>query len=108
MGKHVTAQSILVSKPDIYQQALRLHREGKLEQAEKIYRDILTSEPEHAGSLHFLGVILLHRKEIGQAILFLEQAITLAPKAAFEKAVARDPAYADAISNLGLIALQQD
>jgi prepilin-type N-terminal cleavage/methylation domain-containing protein len=37
--------------------ALGLHRAGRLDEAEVLYRQILAREPEHAESLHLLGVI---------------------------------------------------
>ena len=37
--------------------AVQLHASGQLELAERIYRQILASEPNHAEALHLLGVI---------------------------------------------------
>jgi len=38
-----------------YEQAVALHRGGQLEQAAALYRDVLATDPEHAGALHLLG-----------------------------------------------------
>jgi protein O-GlcNAc transferase len=40
-----------------FDNALLYHQTGRLAEAERLYREILTSEPEHAESLHFLGVL---------------------------------------------------
>jgi hypothetical protein len=40
------------------QTALLLHRDGKLEQAEVIYRRILDGDSEHAEALHLLGLLI--------------------------------------------------
>ena len=37
--------------------ALRYHQSGQLQAAEKIYRQILTDNPDHADALNLLGVI---------------------------------------------------
>ena len=39
------------------QQAVAAHREGKLNEAENIYRAILQSQPDHPDANHNLGVI---------------------------------------------------
>jgi protein O-GlcNAc transferase len=39
------------------EQAVGLHRAGRLNEAEDLYRQILAVDPNHAGSLHLLGVI---------------------------------------------------
>ncbi len=113
-----------------YRQALQFHREGHLGRAESLFRDILVTDPRHAGSLHFLGVIHLGRNEIDTAITLLEQALSLnatkpvfhnnygvalkqagrldEAEKAFERAISFHAAYADALSNRGLIALLQN
>ncbi len=42
---------------DAFAQALRLHRAGALAQAEALYRQILAARPDHAQTLHNLGVL---------------------------------------------------
>ena len=39
------------------QQGVTAHKEGKLEEAERLYRAILQSQPEHPEANHNLGVI---------------------------------------------------
>ena len=43
--------------PTSFDDALRLHQQGHLEEAEMAYQEILAAEPKHAGGLHLLGVI---------------------------------------------------
>ena len=38
-------------------EALALHRQGKLDEAEAIYHDVLAQHPNHSEILHFLGLI---------------------------------------------------
>lgn len=62
---------------EAYQIALRLHREGKPEIAEQIYRNILAAEPGHAQSWHLLGVAAIQRDEHSKAVEYIERAIAL-------------------------------
>jgi tetratricopeptide (TPR) repeat protein len=72
-----------------FDRALQLHREGRLAEAELLYRKVLAISPRHADSLHFLGVI---SHQVGREDL----AITL-----INRAIAENPGDAIAYSNLG-------
>jgi predicted TPR repeat methyltransferase len=71
--------------------AVGLQREGRLAEAEEIYREILRATPEQPDALHFLGVLCHQLGRNAEAITLLRQA------------VARAPDYADAYNNLGNI-----
>ncbi|HEX4552442.1 MAG TPA: tetratricopeptide repeat protein [Xanthobacteraceae bacterium] len=71
--------------------ALRLHQSGRLQDAEALYRKILSLDPSHVGSLHYLGV-LAH--QAGRS----EQAADL-----IARAIALNPAIPDCHYNLGLV-----
>jgi tetratricopeptide (TPR) repeat protein len=60
-----------------FQQALDFHRNGKLEDAEKIYREILAQHPQHPQAMHFLGVIALQVGRADAAIPLLENSVRL-------------------------------
>lgn len=57
-----------------------LHRAGQLEEAEKLYRNILVQQPTHVEALHLLGVLGGQRGETHAALLLLERAAQLAPQ----------------------------
>ncbi|MBX9693693.1 MAG: sulfotransferase family 2 domain-containing protein [Cyanobacteria bacterium] len=59
--------------------AVELHKNGKIEQAEEIYRQILNQEPKHADALHLLGLVHLERKELDQARKMILGAIETEP-----------------------------
>jgi len=46
-----------LSIPGLYADAVRHHSAGQLYEAERLYRNILSIDPNHADSLHLLGVI---------------------------------------------------
>ena len=59
--------------------AVKHHQEGRLHEAEKIYRDILRVEPRHSDSLHLLGVIAHQTGNHGIAIELIGHAIASRP-----------------------------
>lgn len=72
------------------EQALAAHRQGQLDTAAALYRDILTGNPSHFDSLHLLGVIEMQRGDAAQAVEFIGKAVQVNKK------------NAGAYSNLGL------
>ena len=110
--------------------ALQHHRAGRLDEAERRYRAILQREPEHADSLHLLGVIALQTGNLDAALALVQRSVELRPDAAacrnslgqvldrlgrfdeavrcFEAAIELDPAYAEAYNNLGYLLARHD
>lgn len=105
------------------QLALEHHQAGRLSEAEKIYRQILGTEPDNADALHFLGLVAHQVGKHEEAIELIEKAHRYArpsplslnslglaylasnrpreAKRCFTKALALKPDYAEAHSNLG-------
>jgi SAM-dependent methyltransferase/Flp pilus assembly protein TadD len=44
---------------ELFGSAVKLHQQGRLPEAEAAYRKLLAVDPLHAGSLHYLGLLLL-------------------------------------------------
>jgi protein O-GlcNAc transferase len=106
------------------QNALALHQQGQLAQAEPLYRTILREVPNHFDALHLLGVIEYQRKHCVAAVQLISQALEFNPKSAsahsnlgvalrdlkrheealasFDRALAIDPGYAEALNNRGI------
>ncbi|MEI7816746.1 MAG: tetratricopeptide repeat protein [Desulfuromonadales bacterium] len=72
------------------QQALVLHQQGQLPQAQALYDEILKSKPDHFDSLHLSGVIAYQTKNHHKAVELIG------------KALAINPDNAKAYSNLGV------
>lgn len=106
------------------EQALEHHRAGRLQQAEVIYRQILSQEPCQPDALHLLGVaahqggrhdiavdlirkaididssVPIYHNNLGEALRPLQrwhEAVS-----AYERALALNPDYDEAYNNLGL------
>ena len=65
-----------------FQSGLRLHRAGRLQEAEQVYRQVLAASPAHADSLHMLGVIATQCGQPEAALSCFDQAIALKPSVA--------------------------
>lgn len=63
----------------LLQQALILHRQGRLEEAASLYRKMLAENPRNADALHLLGVIELQKRSLPAALRFIDRAIEIDP-----------------------------
>lgn len=110
---------------DDFLAAQALHREGRIDEAERRYRDILAVLPGHAGALHFLGVCAYQRGDDDTAARHIEAALAANARepmannnlglvyrrqerqddarAAFDREIAIDPRNAVAYNNRGLV-----
>jgi predicted TPR repeat methyltransferase len=113
----------MTHSPARFDQGLRLHQQGKLTEAEQLYRRVLRSTPAHFDALHLLGVICGQTQRLSEALALLQHAVRLRPGSAaalnnlgnclgslgqheqavqtFEKALALRPADAKALRNRG-------
>lgn len=57
------------------QLAISYHKQGNLQEAERLYRAILQTDPKHSDANHNLGIIAIGVGMISAAIPFLKQAI---------------------------------
>jgi predicted O-linked N-acetylglucosamine transferase (SPINDLY family) len=118
------------STDQAFVEALQHHRAGRLAEAEKGYRLILESVPEHADSLHLLGVIGLQSGHPESALSLVQRAVDLRPDGAiyrsnlgqvlerlgrfedaehaYRTAISLDPECAEAFNNLGRLLQGQD
>jgi predicted O-linked N-acetylglucosamine transferase (SPINDLY family) len=103
--------------------AFQHHQAGRLGEAENLYRQILSHNPNHANSLHLLGVIAYQKKRYDIAADLIRRALALRPDypqahsnlgnvlrdsgqldqaiAEFRQAITLSPNFAEAHSNLG-------
>ena len=64
---------------EAWERGLALHREGRLDEAEVVYRDLLRRQPGTAEVLHTLGVLQAQRGQLAEAEALMAQAIQADP-----------------------------
>ena len=69
------------TNPDArFKQALALHQGGKLSEARLIYEEILGHHPQHADSLHLLGVLLKQSGKLVEGAELMRRAVEIDPE----------------------------
>ena len=71
------------------EEALRLHKEGKYEEAEKRYLEILKKHPNDADALNYLGILKFTLKQFDEAENYIKKAISVLPDAYFYENLAK-------------------
>ena len=61
------------------QQGVKAHREGKLQEAERLYQAILQSQPKHPDASHNLGLIAVSVNQIESALPLFRTALDINP-----------------------------
>ena len=72
-------KSVSESTVNCLSEAIQLHRTGKLQQAEIIYRQILVNDSNNIDCLHLLGVVKYQQNENDLAISLINKAISINP-----------------------------
>ena len=62
-----------------FDQAVALHQQGRLAEAEAIYAKIVSANPLHFDALHMMGIVNFQMGRLETGIGFLQQAIKIAP-----------------------------
>jgi protein O-GlcNAc transferase len=111
------------AQSEAFQAAISFHQQGRLPEAERLYRAVLKADPQHFGSLHHLGVVRAQQGRLDDAIRLMRRALSRNPHsvealsdlgvaletakrytdaiACYEKVLALNPDYAVASFNLG-------
>lgn len=107
------------------QQAVHFQQAGRLAEAEKIYRHILTNDPENADANHLLGLLAMQVGKNDEAVTLITKALEKGAnqaifhnnlgvaykelgkfdeaKACYQKAIQLNNNYAEAHNNLGVV-----
>ena len=65
---------------DALQRGVAAHKEGRLQDAERLYRAILQSQPAHPDANHNLGVLALSVNRVSEAIPLFKAALESNPR----------------------------
>ena len=104
-------------------QALRFHQDGNLKEAERLYRSVLTLQPDHFDALHYLGILKAQGGLFQEALQLFNEALRINPRSAeahlnlgnvladsgrveealasYDEALAIRPAFAEALYGRG-------
>ena len=75
------AQPPRFNLPQTMQEAVALHQQGRLREAEKLYARVLKAEPEHSDALQLLGLAKAQGGQMGEAFRLISAALKINPKA---------------------------
>ena len=117
-----------LSLKPLFDEAVGHHRAGRLDDAQRLYHQILASDPNHADSLHLLGLIAYRMGQLHEAADLLAHATRENPNqstywfnlgvvlqkqgqgtdalSAYERALTLQPHYAEARSNVGNVLME--
>ena len=118
-----TATTVNSATGDLLAAGIRHHNAGRLDEAERHYRQILSVDALHADSLHMLGLVAYQRGRLELAVEMINKALALndgvtafhcnlgvvlydqgklaASAVSFKRALALEPDCAEAHNNLG-------
>jgi protein O-GlcNAc transferase len=63
----------------VVQQALALHRQGRLTEAEGLYRSVVARRPEQFEASYLLGMLKMQQGQPAQALVLIEAAVRIKP-----------------------------
>jgi tetratricopeptide (TPR) repeat protein len=108
----------------LVQRALQMHRQGRVDEARRLYRQVLARDPGNAIATHYLGLAAWHSGDLAEAERLMRAALEADAAipdfhnnlglllrdtgrrdeaiACFGKALEVDPAWFEAYNNLGL------
>ncbi|MBF0426203.1 MAG: tetratricopeptide repeat protein [Magnetococcales bacterium] len=68
------------ARTQLFAQALARQQAGEYDEAERLYRQILTTFPNDDDTLRNLGLLCLHKGAVDEAITLIERCLTLSPE----------------------------
>ncbi len=125
-GKSVVlSQAATGDHASLLQSALTLHQQGRFDEAEALYREILLSQPCHFDAMQLIATIAAQKKNFFEAVALFDEALAINPDhpgvlnncgnalkelkryeealLSYDKAIALNPDYAEAYSNRGVV-----
>ncbi|HTM72044.1 MAG TPA: tetratricopeptide repeat protein [Pseudolabrys sp.] len=79
MRNFAPVQSRPINTAQILQDALSLHQQGRLREAEKLYMRALKAAPDNFDALHLLGLINAQNGQMGEAYRLMSAALRINP-----------------------------
>ena len=124
-GQSVVLSAATIDHATLLQSALTLHQQGRFDEAEALYREILLSQPRHFDAMQLIATIAAQKKNFLEAVSLFDEALAINPDhpgvlnncgnalkelkryeealLSYDKAIALNPDYAEAHSNRGVV-----
>ncbi|NJM28084.1 MAG: tetratricopeptide repeat protein [Pseudanabaena sp. RU_4_16] len=80
MQEPITEIDANLASLSLFYQALDHHQSGRLQEAERVYLQILKQQPTHLDAMHNLGTIACQSQKFDNAINYFQQVLTYAPQ----------------------------
>jgi protein O-GlcNAc transferase len=77
---HVVAADDAQTLQAEFEQGAEHHRQGRLDEAEAVYRSLLERQPKAAEVLHSMGVLQVQRQNLADAVVWMERAAEADPR----------------------------
>ena len=71
--------TIVSATSQLFDRAVSLHREGRWDAANALYREVLAADPGHVEALHLAGVLAMRSGDIDAGIALFERAVDANP-----------------------------
>ena len=72
-----------MGRDEIFALAQRHHQTGALDEAQRLYEQLLQADPTDDGALHFLGVLYSQRHQYEPALQLIQKSLCLKPGESF-------------------------
>ena len=71
--------SKICPSPNLVEEGLRLHQAGNIQEAAKIYRQVLSDDPRQPDALHLLGVVAQTVGQLDEAVELISESLRINP-----------------------------
>jgi Tfp pilus assembly protein PilF len=90
---------------DIFASAMQFHQAGDLPQAERLYREFLQYDSQHAEAFYYLGTVCLAQSKLDDATAAFQRSLNIRPNAPevlnnLGVVLARQKRFAEAVESL--------
>jgi len=72
-------EPLVLNVEDALQLAMRLHQDGRLEEAEHVYQEVLKQDPGNSSALHYLGILMVQMGQPEDGIIYIRRALANYP-----------------------------
>src|SRR5438270_3727997 len=91
MWNQATTHQLKLRLPQALQRAIAFHEQGRLQECEQLYLQVLETKPDQFDAQHLLGVVRYQQGRYQEALELISSALAISPQAP------------EALSNYGVV-----